>query len=277
MKLTEGAQRLWEGYAADVRRSLAGRDDIDADDVVAGVREHVEAELGARGAGRTTAEELSDVLARLGPPGDWVDAGDAAAPSIPDGPGARADDLAARRWPSVAALAFTVVGATLVLGSPWWAPGWGALVLAAVVARVALEGQSGAEAELTISPPGPLRRLTLVVWWTAVLAAAVLLLLGPAAVTWGAAQTRGALEPILYGGRPDGGPRPAGYWRATGLVMAGVTGLWWLVLSAATGLGRTPLRRALGPAAKLIGRRTPVTLAVAGSALVILALTGGLL
>lgn len=277
MKLTEGARRLWEGYAADVRRSLAGRDDIDADDVVAGVREHVEAELGARGAGGTTAEELSDVLDRLGPPGDWVDAGDAASPSVPVGtrPGA-ADDLAARRWLSLAALVFTVVGAALVLGSPWWGPGWGALVLAAVLARVALEGSSGAGAERTISPAGPLRRLTEVVWWTAVLAAAVLLLLGPAAVTWGAAQTGGALEPVLSGGG-TGVPRPDGYWRAAGLVMAGGTGLWWLVLSAVAGLGRTALCRALGPAAKLIGRRVPVALAVAGSALVILALIGGLL
>ncbi|HKK08246.1 MAG TPA: hypothetical protein VKA44_05115, partial [Gemmatimonadota bacterium] len=68
--MTDRARRRLDAYLQEARRALEGRSGLDADDVVHGLREHVDAELGERvgGAGPVTAAEMDGVLERLGAP-----------------------------------------------------------------------------------------------------------------------------------------------------------------------------------------------------------------
>lgn len=75
IRLTEGARSALEAYLTEARRSFADRADLDADDAVAGLRAHVRATLAARHLKRATTEDMTDVLARLGPPGAWTATG----------------------------------------------------------------------------------------------------------------------------------------------------------------------------------------------------------
>ena len=68
MELTEGGREALERYLAQVEQSLRGRPEIEARDVVAGLREHVETEVALIGGGVATAEEIAEVLERLGAP-----------------------------------------------------------------------------------------------------------------------------------------------------------------------------------------------------------------
>lgn len=69
--MTDAARERLEEYLGQVRAALASAAGVNVDEVVADVREHVEAELA--GAGEPiTLEELESVLDRLGRPEAWV-------------------------------------------------------------------------------------------------------------------------------------------------------------------------------------------------------------
>jgi hypothetical protein len=75
----DAAARL-EHYLIDVRAALAGSPDVNADEIEADIRAHVDAEFRAE-ARPVTAVELEAVLVRLGPPEVWAVAADGAAPA----------------------------------------------------------------------------------------------------------------------------------------------------------------------------------------------------
>ena len=70
VEMTDRARRRLEAYLREVRRSLRGRSDLDADTVLGGLREHVDAQLADRGPGGepVAAAEMDRVLERLGAP-----------------------------------------------------------------------------------------------------------------------------------------------------------------------------------------------------------------
>ena len=275
MERTARAQELWERYQADVRRALAASD-VDAEDVLAGIREHVEAEAVREGLSTVTGEDLAEILDRLGPPQQWAEAdpGDASSSGRNGGDGAAADLSPEGRAASLAALVLVIVGVTLVLLGLWSGVGWGFLVIGAVLARAAVGDAppptDGAGSWRTASP---LRRLASVIWWVAVVGAAAALLFAPAVLTWAAAQTGGWLEAPLTE-RFGAGPRPAAYWRATVLLIGALSGTWWLVSGGLLLRFREGLRGLLGEAAIVLPRRAPRVLLVAGTALLVLSVGG---
>ncbi|HKK26497.1 MAG TPA: hypothetical protein VKB18_00275 [Gemmatimonadota bacterium] len=70
IEMTDHARRRLERYLSEARRTLRGHPDLDGQEVLRGLREHVDAELGGRpGTGEpVTAAEMDAVLERLGPP-----------------------------------------------------------------------------------------------------------------------------------------------------------------------------------------------------------------
>lgn len=266
MELTDRAEALWASYEAEVRARLGDRGDVDVGDVLAGVREHVEAELSRRGVERATGEDMAEVLERVGGPSQWVEMG------VESGAGARGGEVASGSRAGLVALGLVLVGGLLVLSASWWAwaPGWGLVVSGVIVARVSLS-EPGPVA-------GPAHRLTLVLWWFAVLTSAAAVLLAPAALTWVSAQIGGWLEQTLPG-RPGvpGAPGTAGYWRLPTAVAAATTGLWWLALGAGAARFGDAIRRFLGPARGVLGPGTSRFLGVAGAILLITGLISGVL
>lgn len=262
MELTDRAEALWARYEAEVRARLGGRGDVDVTDILTGVREHVEAELGRRGVERATAEDLSEVLDRLGGPDQWDDPGTtssdrAAGAATTGGP-------PAPRWPGIAALVFTLVGGALLLLGFWWAwtLGWGLLVAGVVLARLSLDDADpesrpavdGSRPARSRALPGPTRRLALLIWWTATVVGVLALLAAPAVLTWVAAQIGGPLEQALPGrpGVPGGPSTPDGCWRLPMLIGASTTAVWWLVLAGLSARFGAGARRVLGPARSLL-------------------------
>ena len=265
MELTDRAEALWARYEAEVRARMAGRGDVDAADVVAGIREHVEAELARRGVGRATAEDMAEVLDRLGGPDQWDEpgAGSSGGSGAGTAGGATTAPSPAPRWPGLAALVLTLAGGTLLLLGFWWAwaPGWGLLVTGVVLARLSLDDAdpesrpvaagSGPAADGVMA--GPTRRLALLIWWLAAVAGVLALRVAPAVLTWVAAQIGGPLEQALPG-RPGvpGSPAPVpGYWRLPVLIGTSATAVWWLVLAALVVRFGDAARRLLGPARAL--------------------------
>lgn len=266
MELTNRARALWASYEADVRRALTGRPEVDAGDVLSGIREHVESELARRGVDPVTGEDMADVLERLGGPSQWAEPG-MESEAVGDGATAASGSRA-----ELVALGLVLVGGLLLLSASWWAwaPGWGLLVSGVIVARVSLS-EPGPEA-------GSTHRLTLVLWWLAVLVGVAAVLLAPAALTWVSAQIGGWLEQALPG-RPGvpGAPGTAGYWRFPAAVAAGATGVWWLALGAVVARFGDGIRRILGPARAVLGAGTGRALVAAGGILLIAGLVSGVL
>ncbi len=78
-ELTAEAEARLGDYLRQVRAALAGSADVSPDEVEADIREHVENELRTRPR-PVGCVELEAVLARLGPPTQWLPAGRAAPP-----------------------------------------------------------------------------------------------------------------------------------------------------------------------------------------------------
>ncbi|MEJ2216274.1 MAG: hypothetical protein P8099_06625 [Gemmatimonadota bacterium] len=132
-KLTEGARSALEAYLTEARRSFADRTDVDADDAVADLREHVRAVLVARCLKRATTEDVTDVLERLGPPGAWPAAGG------PDIVPRAAIGSAARGWwlaVGVALLVLLLGPATLV----WRASQTGGMLEGLLARHIGMRG-----------------------------------------------------------------------------------------------------------------------------------------
>jgi hypothetical protein len=259
MKLTSMARQELETYLAEVRRSLGGRSDVSASDVVAGIREHVETELSLRSVETVTAEDVADVLEGLGPPASLADDDIAVAEA----------DMQRTRVASIAALVLTGAGIALI-PTALLPLGWTLIATSLLTAR------------LVVSPAGPVQgvegRLVLAWWHVGVACAAVALVLGPAVLVWGAAQIGGVLEgPLTSRLGIEGTARPAVYWAMMAAAAGAVTGVWWLLLGTLVMLGGEALRRALGPARWAVPPQSSRTLLIAGAVVTAVSLLGGLL
>jgi len=131
---------LVEAYLDDLDRALAGIDPAERADVVASIREHVDASLGDR----PTAADVREVLQRLGPVeriAREADVGAALAASPDPSPGASPDD----RWPRWSGAALLGLGALAI-----------ALIPTAPVAAVAVALAAGIAALIGVRrAPGP--------------------------------------------------------------------------------------------------------------------------
>jgi hypothetical protein len=93
IEFTPSAEARLAHYLEQVRVALAGSPDVNPDEIVADIQEHVETELHA--APKPVAlGDLQAVLDRLGPPSNWLPAGRPVAP--PAGPTLR--DYLRARW-----------------------------------------------------------------------------------------------------------------------------------------------------------------------------------
>ncbi len=253
MNLTGRGREALEAYVAEVERSLTGCDDVDVDDVLDGIREHVESELLARDAADpATAEEVEDILERLGPP------------ELVAREGAGSDPVEGREIASltlVSILLSVALGLSLLLvPSPLFPLGWVLLIGGLTGARLVLPNEGAARS--------PADRAVLLVWRLGVSAAAVALLLGPAGFVWAEAQTGGLLEgPLSAWTGPHGSDRAVRYWLAMGSLAGAMTGIWWMLCGWLTSrLGRT-LRRALGATWLPLSGRAGRILGTLGAAL----------
>jgi hypothetical protein len=256
MNLTVRARQMLDSYLDEVQRSLSGRGDLDAADVVAGIREHVETELTVRSVDPATAEDVSDVLARLGPPDSLGGDDPAELAPVP-------------RSAFLSALALVGIGIAL-LATDLQPLGWVILVLGMLGARWTLTGEGSQQ-----SPEG---RLVGAAWQAAAVCAAFAALAAPAVVVWGQAQIGGVLVgPLTARLELIGETRPASYWMAAASLAGLATGIWWLLLALLTTWQRDRLRRVLGPAAWILQSRSSRNLLIAGALLSLVSLLGGLL
>jgi hypothetical protein len=129
MTYTEQAGAALDAYVERVRRSVAGRADVDPEQVASGIREHVEAALTMRGLERASAEDVLEVLDRLGPPDSLAEA---------DGARQMPETPVASRLAIWVALALATLGMAL-LPTRLMPVGLTLLAMALIVARVALE------------------------------------------------------------------------------------------------------------------------------------------
>jgi hypothetical protein len=260
MRLTNMARQELETYLAEVRRSLDGRSDLNASDVVAGIREHVETELSMRSVETVTAEDVVEVLEGLGPPTSLAENGTA------DG-----DGTTAKRTRTAAIAALVLAGAGIALIPTAMLPlGWTLIAASLVTAR------------LVLPAVGPVQsvegRLVLAMWHTGVGCAAAALLFGPAVLVWGAAQIGGVLEgPLTSHLGIEGSARPAGYWATMAAAAGMVTGVWWLLLGVLVRRSGDALRRTLGPARWAVPARSSRALLITGAVVSAVSLLGGLL
>ncbi len=251
--LTDRARSRLEQYLAEVHAAVARGGDADAGDVVAGIREHVEAELAvAAHEGPVTAEAIERVLERLGSPERWHDTG--AAGTAP--PAARASHPSGPSL-SVAALAafgMAIVGA-LLTAFGWPVPGLTLVALGALAARAALEGDPPAEG----SAAGLLRTY----WTAAVFALVALVALAPAALVWGSAQIGGALDHWANPGAPPvPGTRRRGYWWGVIGAALAASAFWSAALAMLAFRWPHVVNRLLGPAPFRLTRRFAIVFAL---------------
>lgn len=262
MRYTEPARAALDAYLARVRRALEGRSDVDAGDVVAGLAEHVEAELAFRAADPATAEDVAEVLERVGPVetvGEVGGKGEAAG----DGGGV-APEVA--RGPTLAVL--TVALAGIVLLPTRLMPVGVVLLLTTVVA-----------ARLVLPGAGPVHsvegRLIRALWGIGAAVTVVGLLLGPAVLVWSQAQIGGVLEaPLARHVGAEGAERPIRYWLAMAGAAGLVTGTWWMVLGLVVRRFGDAIRRGLGAASPVVPVRSAPTLIRVGLALFVVSLFG---
>lgn len=121
---------LLEAYLADLGRALAGIDPAEAADVLAGVREHVEASIGPD----PTSQDLQDALTRLGPVERIAREAGAGAPALLTAE-ATAPSPGWPRWAPVALLVLAALALALLPSLPL-----AALALALATAAVSLLG-----------------------------------------------------------------------------------------------------------------------------------------
>lgn len=264
MRLTERARRDLERYLEEVRSSLTGHVDVDADDVVDGIREHVETALAHRQQDPVTAEDLADVLDRLGSPPQWAEMAGGGEPAPREAPPGREEagsearpERRAAPFPRPAAelapLVLVAVGGTLVLTELTPLLGWALLVVGAITARLVVGQPAFRGRRATLSAA-----LVSLIWHVAATVAFATLLLLPALLIWSQAQTGGALEPFLFertlppGGSRIPGQRPEGFWPLVALIAGLATGGWWIVVGLLARRGREIPRRWLGPASYLV-------------------------
>lgn len=253
VEMTERARRRLEEYLENARRTLAADPRVDADEVLRGLREHVDAELGGRSpAGVVSVDELDLVLERLGPP-DAL----AAEAGLPGRQPAVGDRTA------LVALGLILAGAIL-LAAGIAAPA----ALLAVAAGVAVGRLALAVPQPAPSAEGAARRLvTLAVAATMALATSALLL-APAILVVSQAQIGGLVDALRNPGAPPiPGTRTSAYWTWVAGLAGTTTGLWWTLAGAFAMRRPGAVRRALGPFPFRVEARHGRTLAIIGLAL----------
>lgn len=233
LEMTERARRRLEEYMSDARRSLAGEPGLDAAEVLRGLREHVDSELGAArpARGPVTAAEMDGVLERLGAPESLIEAAGAGSKSRP-----------AATWTALAALGLLLVGALLVAGGTALPAAFVLVAAGLLLGRLATGGRVAGRAK---DAPGRLLRLVLVASTAALVTA---LLVAPAVLVWSQAQIGGVLDAARNPGAPPiPGTRAPSYWVYVAGVGALATGVWWLLAGAAAAWWTAAVRRAVGP------------------------------
>jgi hypothetical protein len=254
MEMTDRAHRRLESYLEEVRLALAARPGLEVDDVLRGLREHVDAELAAHGhqpGEPVTAAELEDVLERLGPPTSLAEAAEAG-PAAPPG----------SRLPSLVALGLLLAGALLFAGGMALPVAFLLVAAGFVLGRVALGSPASGPAGTTSD------RLLRLVLIGAAAALVVAILVAPAVLVWSQAQIGGVLDAARNPGAPQvPGTRPASYWTYVAGVGALATGLWWLLAGSAAVRWTAAVRRLLGPFPFRFEARHGRVLAGAGLAL----------
>lgn len=257
--LTDGAREELDRYLNDVERSLDGQAEVSAPDVVAGIREHVEAELGSQVEGVATAEDIADVLQRLGPPAAWVEPGSLEAAGAAAG--------STRRTAAVA-LGLVGIGVALVLVNTLTALGWGLVIVGSVAARGGYDAAPGAEMSAESRAALAWARLSTLLGGVAVL-------LGPALYVWGASQTGGVLEtPLERHLDLAGSERPLRFWLAMGALASAATGAWWICAGGLIRHFERPARHLVGPLRDLVSMRSTRRLLLGGVILLALSLLG---
>ncbi|MDX1567526.1 MAG: hypothetical protein R3223_06985 [Longimicrobiales bacterium] len=274
MDLTDRARRDLDRYLERVRESLWDREEVDAEEVVDGIREHVEATLTSREGGPVTAEELADVLERLGSPEEWGK--EETMPRVPTPPDAVLRGGAGTGpWIELVPLILAGAGGLLILVELTVPLGWGLLAVAAVTARLVM----GSPTYPTVGSPVS-AALVALLWHVSAIAAVGAILLAPAVLVWGQSQIGGALVPFLLEhtlppgatSTPVPGTRPSGYWPLVGLLAGTATGAWWIAAGIAWKALGEGLRRILGPADYLASPAVLKAVLLAGGFLFVLSL-----
>ncbi len=219
MILTDRAQGALNSYLAEVRAAMAGHPPQEVEEIVAGVREHVEIEADVASSGNpATAEQVDAIIERLGGPEQWTEQG------RPAGSNARS-----RLVPAYFSVGLGVSGFILVLDDRLPEIGIFLLVAGAVLARIS-QGESW-------RPDGALETLLYAYWRTAHILLLAILLLGPAILVWGQGQIGGVFEAVATSHGAIG----------FGAIIGAVTGAWLLVLALAAFLCPRAAKRLTNP------------------------------
>jgi hypothetical protein len=247
--LTDRANARLEAYILEVKGAFSANREVDLDEVVAGIHEHLEEEFPRRDPGSpVTADELDRVLERLGDPARWSSQVHEGRPKPPMRPGL------------VTAAVLGLPGLLLTtFERP--VPGIALLLVGALVARLAIEGDPRSVAEAARrageNDSALSDRFLRLFWTLAALALVVTSMLAPAALVWGSAQIGGALDGWANPGAPPiPGTRSAEFWRWVAGIAGMTTALWWCLLGAAVVRWNAGLNRLLGPAYFRVSRRS---------------------
>jgi len=237
--LTVEAQHRLDRYLTQVRALLRAAPKLDADEIERDIRAHIDSELADRDH-EVTAEELENVLRRLGSPTQWVDEDE-----VPQWRRALATLHGGHDW----RLSYLCLGATglgfllLFAGTPialaFFAGGF-------VLARAALS-----LAEERDEPLGSRRWLVLPAIAVVVVPALVALFLGPIIGLGQAGYEEGWFVGTVIG-EPFAVSAAHEALVRTALILLGL-GTWWLLLAAFWGL----LQRAVASFARPLYQPTP--------------------
>jgi hypothetical protein len=244
LSLTEKAHSELDRYLRRVRSALRAHPSVDADEIERDIRGHIDAELAAS-AEPVTELHLRAVLDRLGSPSQWVPAEDL--------PIWRKAFIRLRSGPEDWRLAYASLA--LVVAGPMVGGAIGVLLFLASVllSRAALDLLAEED-----EPVGARRWLLyppLLVSYVALLAA--ILLAAPAAI-----EPIRVLAVLWF-------PKP--HWATLPLLVAVVTGIWWVSLGLALTRWEGAVRATFQPFAFWFDRRHGVRLAYVGLGLLALA------
>jgi len=260
--LTLEAQHRLDRYLSQVRALLRAAPKLDADEIERDIRSHIDTELADRDH-EVTAEELENVLRRLGSPTQWVDEDE-----VPWWRRTLATLHSGEDWRlSYLCLGTTSLGLLLLLaGTP--------VALALFAAGFVLARAALSLAEERDEALGPRRWLVLPAIAVVVVPVLAALVLGPLIGLGQAGYDEGWFAATAIGEARVDPPAREALVRAS-LVAAGV-GAWWLLLAAGWGL----LQRAVASFARPLYEPTPVhrrRFAVAGAVLTALGVAALLL
>lgn len=266
MRATVAASERIDRYLRDVRDRLRPYPQVDEEEVVRDVREHIEAALSGEPA-PVAETAAARVLERLGPPDAWLPAEDLTL--------GRAALARLRHGPEDWRLAYVSAG-TLGIGVVLPALGLPPVIALMFVLAAYVSGRAAIE----LAPGGDGRgqrwlAYPAVLGVQTVLLAAVLL--WPLALVLPIGATGGWLDALRETGRslPHGGTAEA--WGITARGIGVVQGVWWL--AAGWALARHPewLRRLLFPIGRGVTSRPGRLLAAAGLVIAVVSVAAWIL